>query len=126
MISENKETKLPSNEKVDKFDMLEPLLESIYHEMSEFSRKKQDLQLNKLKANIINKILEEIRSILSDEPTIEFLDLLEEDTLPTNSDAVLIIGQYRRVMQQFKNKYYMYDDGERRWSTKENPIKHKL
>lgn len=126
MINENKETKLPSNEKVDKFDMLEPLLESIYYEMSEFSRKKQDLQLNKLKAKMINKILEEMRSILSDEPTIEFLDLLEEDTLPTNSDAVLIIGQYRKAMKQFKNKYYMYDGIKSRWSTKESPIKHKL
>ncbi|MFX0139068.1 MAG: hypothetical protein ACFFDN_35835 [Candidatus Hodarchaeota archaeon] len=123
MINENKETKLPSNEKVDKFDMLEPLLESIYYEMSEFSRKKQDLQLNKLKAKMINKILEEIRIILSEEPIIEFLDLLEEDTLPTNSDAVLIIGQYRNAMHQFKKKFYRYDKS--RWSTKENPIKHK-
>jgi len=125
-MSENKETKLPSNEKVDKFDMLEPLLESIYYEMSEFSRKKQDLQLNKLKAKMINKILEEMRNILSDEPTIEFLDLLEEDILPTNSDAVLIIGQYRKAMKQFEDKYHMYDGMKSRWSTKENPIKHEL
>lgn len=123
MSKKNKEKKLPKNEKVEKFDVLEPILHTIYGEMKELSTKKQDLVLNKLKIKMINNILEQMKKILMDEPAIEFLDLLDEETLPSNSDVVLIIAHYIEVMRQFKSKYYDYDDesGHRRWFTDENP-----
>lgn len=89
---------------IDKFEMFFPMLISIFNEVKEFSKKKPDECLNELKVKKINKILEQIKGILKDEPTNEFLDLLDNETLPTNSDAVLILTQYIESMKQFKEK----------------------
>lgn len=116
--------KLPSDAEVENSEMLSPILNSILIEMKEFSKKKQDGVLNKLKVDMINRILEQIKDILSDEPTVKFLDLLDDETLPTNSDAVLILTQYATAMKQFKSKYYGRDEfSDFRWFTKENPPK---
>jgi len=114
---------LPTEAQIQNFKMLDELIGSIYHEMKEFSKKKPDETLNKFKVKNVNRILEPIKEILKDEPTSEFLDLLDDETLPSNSDAILIIGQYKASMKQFHNKYYLIESGVGyRWSTKENPI----
>lgn len=114
---------LPSEKQVEKYERLSPLLESIFEEVKEFSKKKPDGPLNQLKVKMINKILKQVKDFLSSEPTVEFLELLDDETLPTNSDAVLIIGQFKTVLDQFKSKFYGWDNyiSERRWFTKENP-----
>jgi len=115
---------LPSEADVSKYEMLEKLLESIYEEMKEFSKKKPDEPLNKFKVKNVNRVLEQIKEIMKNEPTNEFLDLLDEDSLPSNSDAILIIGQFTASMKQFRSKYFRnYVDayGYNVWSTKENP-----
>jgi hypothetical protein len=114
---------LPSQEQVDKFKMLSSLLDSIYDEMKEFSKKKPDELLNKLKVKMINRVLEQIKALLSGEPTVSFLEPLDEATLPSNSDAVLILGQFRSSMSQFTGKFHRYDESihRSRWHTQENP-----
>ena len=89
----------PSTSQAEKFELLHPLLKSVLFEVKELSKKKQDDPLNKLKVGIINKILSQIKTdVLNDDPSREFLDLLDDETLPTNSDAVLIIAQYDAAM----------------------------
>ncbi len=104
-----------NEEQVEKFKMLSELLSSIYLEMKEFSKKKPDEPLNAFKVNNINRVLTQLKDLLTDEPTIEFLDLLDNETLPTNSDAILIIGQFEASMKRFKNKY---TDDYRNWNIK--------
>lgn len=112
---------LPTEQNVDKFERLSPLLESVYEEMKEFSKKKPDEVLNSLKVKMINKILVQVKEFLSSDPNVEFLELLDEATLPSNSDTVLIIGQFRAILNQFKDRFHFYDDGEHRWHTQEYP-----
>jgi hypothetical protein len=113
---------LPINVQTEKYELLHPLLKSVLFEVKELSKKKQDEPLNKLKVGMINKILSQIKAeVLNDDPSREFLDLLDDATLPTNSDAVLIIAQYNSAMSQFHGKYYGWDGSEHRWFTKENP-----
>ncbi len=38
-----------------------------------------------------------------------YLDLLDEDDLPQNSDVALILGQAEAAMEAFKNKYYAWN-----------------
>jgi len=114
---------LPSEADVSKYEMLEKLLASIYEEMKEFSKKKPDEPLNKFKVKNVNRVLEQIKEIMENEPTNEFLDLLDEDSLPSNSDSILIIGQFNAAMAQFRSKYYGWVGGKKEWSTKENPRK---
>ena len=93
------------------FDMLYPILTSVFNETKELSKKKQDDALNVLKVKMINKILIKVKELLKDDPSIIFLDLLNEENIPTNSDAVFIIAQFKSAMDQFKNKHYGWDDG---------------
>lgn len=116
--------KLPTEAQIEKFEMLEKMINSIYDEMKEFSKKKPDELLNKFKVNNINRILDPIKKILKNESTYEFIDLLDEESLPSNSDAILTIGQFKAAINEFRSKYYLIDEGGifNRWSTKEDPI----
>ena len=70
------------------------------------SKKKQDGALNEIKVKMTNRILLKAKTILKDDPTFEFLDLLDEVVFPTNSDAVMIIAQFKAAMEQYKKKHY--------------------
>ena len=108
---------LPTDDEIIKFEMLNELAESIYLEMKEFSKKKPDDALNPFKVKNVNRVLTQL-TFLINEPTASFLDLLDDETLPTNSDAILIIGQFKASMDNYRNKY---TNQYRRWKTKENP-----
>lgn len=122
-MPKRKKTILPSEKQVEKYERLEPLLDAAFIEIKELSKKKPDGALNKLKIQMINKILEQVKDFLSSEPNAEFLGLLDEATVPTYSDAVLIVGQFRAVLIQFRKKFYGWDDNidKDRWFTQENP-----
>jgi len=112
-------SKKPTQAQVSEFEMLWPILKSLLAETKELSKKKADNALNKLKVGMINKVLVQIKGILSDEPSVRFLELLDNDTLPSNSDATFIMAQYDAAMQQFKDKHYQYDENmyKHRWFT---------
>ena len=122
-MTKRKEANVIPAESVQKYEMLNPLLSSLYTEMKELSAKKQDLVLNKVKVTMINRILRQIKQLLKDQPTSEFIDLLDEETLPSNSDSVLSLSQYRSAMNQFHNRYYRRDlnDSSSRWHTDDEP-----
>jgi hypothetical protein len=84
---------------------LEPLLTDVLREIKELSKKKQDGILNELKVKTINRILMRLKNLLADEPLNDFLDLLNEDSLPSNSDAVLIIVQFETALALFEKKH---------------------
>ncbi|MGM9479444.1 hypothetical protein ACS5PU_23685 [Pedobacter sp. GSP4] len=110
MAKKDKLKSAPSQDDVDQYQMLYPMVVADLTEVKSLSSKKPDGSLNKLKVNMINKKLEKIRNILASEPTVEFLDTLDSDSLPSNSDAVFIILQFKTAMEQFRTKYYTRDD----------------
>ena len=107
---------LPSTAETNQFDMIFPMLVADLDEIRELSKKKPDGILNPLKVKTINKKLEKIKALLSAEPTTEFLELLDEETLPSNSDAVFLVIQFKTAMQQFKARYYFKDDEHDAWA----------
>lgn len=113
-----KNNTLPTEAQVEQFKMLDELLDSIYLEMKEFSKKKPDEPLNKFKVKNVNRVLEQVKDILKNEPTNAFLDILDDESLPTNSDAILVIGQFKASMERFQKKY---SAGYGKWKTKEHP-----
>jgi len=106
-----------SEAEVQEYELLNPLLSSLLTEMKELSKKKQDGVLNKLKVTMVNNILERIRGLLEKEPTSQFIPLLDDETLPTNSDVVLILAQFQSAMDQYRSRYHR----DYRWHTQENP-----
>jgi len=101
-----------TQEAVDQYKLLNPLLTGIYKEMQELSKKKPDSPINVFKVKSINRILEPIKEMLQEEKTYLFLDILAVDDLPTNSDVVMILSQYTKAMGIFKEKYYTYSSSD--------------
>jgi len=112
---------LPTGEQVAKYDMLSKLFESVFAEVKTLSAKKPDEALNKFKVGAVNRILKDVKEMLSTQPTVGFLDLLDEDSIPSNSDAVLILSQYDAALDHFRESHYKWDGLENRWSTQERP-----
>lgn len=104
-----------TDEQVRLYLTISPLLKSAFNEVKEFSKKKQDEELNVKKVKMINKLLEKAKVILKDEPTVDFLELLDENELPTNSDAVLIMSQFISAMDKFHDDHYHYENNMLSW-----------
>ena len=121
---------LPTEKNIEDYSLLKDMLHAQRQEFDLLSKKKSDGQLNKMKIKMINRVLEPLNELLKNEPSHKFLDVLNEDDMPTNSDVVLIISQYEKALVDFKNKYYLIDKNYRnkygqaraRWNIKEDPI----
>lgn len=107
-----------TDDKAQTHDNMMPLLKAMYAEFKEISKKKPDSAVNKNKIKIVNRLLEKVRVVLSDELSIDFLDLLDEDDVPQASDVTLIISQYVAAMDAFHEKYYGWNGSDHTWFTK--------
>ena len=110
----------PTSAQVARFDLVSPMLEAAHKEIGDLSKKKPDGPLNALKVRHINKLLKEVRDALAGDPSVEFLDLLDEEQLPLNSDAVLILAQYKAAASQFKSRHFGWDGDEHRWQVRDD------
>jgi len=105
-----------TEEQVNLYRTVKPLLISAYDEIKEFSKKKQDELLNLTKVKIINRLLEDAQKVLKDESTHGYLELLDENQLPSNSDAVLIMSQYISALNKFQIDHYKSDSELDAWN----------
>ncbi|MGG5812396.1 hypothetical protein [Falsiroseomonas sp. CW058] len=101
-----------------KHELITPLIEAMFKEFQDAARKKPDAALNKRKVEIVNRVLRDVLEILEDEPSRGYIDLLDEDDLPQNSDVSLILGQAVAAMGAFKEKYHSWNGHEHVWSLK--------
>lgn len=108
-----------TKEKARLYEVTEPLLTAMYREFREFSKKKPDEALNPVKIKVVNRLLVRCQEVLASETSLSFLDLLDEDEVPQNSDVVLTLSQYEAAMQQFHSTYYGWDGSKHRWFTSE-------
>ncbi|SEW45981.1 hypothetical protein SAMN05428988_6198 [Chitinophaga sp. YR573] len=104
---------------ITEYTLIQPMLQAVYEEFKEFSKKKQDGVINKIKIKHVNRILERVMALLAGESTTAFLDLVEEDAIPTNSDVVLIITQFVTALNKFKNDHQSLHSGYYRWNVME-------
>jgi len=116
----------PTEKQIQKFEKLFSLVSQLASDMDKFSKKSPDGVLNQLKVKMINKVLTQIKDFFDSDSVVEFLELLDDEALISNSDSVLIMGQYISVMNQFKDKYYGRDESDMsriiyKWDTEESP-----
>ena len=124
MAKKKNEEKLPSKADVMKYIMLYDFLESAYVEMKDFSKKNPDSLLNERKVRSLNRILKDIKEILANEPTSAYMDILDDEMLPSNSDVVLTMSQYRSALENFRKKYRLYNSRtfDSYWHTSDGDI----
>lgn len=99
-------------ERVAQYNALMPLLAAMFREFKELAKKKPDGALNKRKVEIVNRLLKNVLAIVEEEPSRPYLDLLDEDDLPQNSDVVLMLSQFEAAMKAFHARYHRLDAGE--------------
>lgn len=93
-----------TQDKAELLTVIRPLLNAMFLEFKELSKKKPDGAVSKSKIKVVNRLLEKCINLLQNELSIEYLDLLDEDDFPQNSDIVLMLSQYRSAMNQFFTK----------------------
>lgn len=81
------------------------MLKATFQEMKDMSKKAPNDTLRSLKVTSLNRILTRSKKLFEDEPSVEFLDLLDGDDLPSNSDTVLIMSQYVAAFSEYYKKY---------------------
>ena len=97
---------LPKEKNIEDYELLKSMLYSQKKEFDLLSKKKSDEQLNPMKIKMANRVLEPLKELFKHEESHKFLDILNEDELPTNSDVVLIISQYETAIHDFRIRYY--------------------
>lgn len=113
----------PTDAQAATYDRLVPMLEAAHHEMTELSKKKQDGVVNTLKIKMLNRLLGELSKVIEKDPSHTFVDMLDEEILPQNSDVVLVLSQWQAALKQYKARHHGYDSSthENRWFTVEGP-----
>lgn len=102
---------------VDRYHLLRRLLSALHRDIQELAKKKQDGALTKTRIAMINRLLKDVKEFLAAEPSANYLDILDEDAVPQNADALLIAGQYLSAMDQFQSRYTHYVDYKFKWIT---------
>ena len=102
-------------ERLAQYETLNPLVTAMFTEFKELSKKKPEGVLNKRKVELVNRLLKDVLLVLEEEPSKPYLDLLDEDDLPQNSDVLLMLSQFEAALKAFKNRYYVFDKFTHSW-----------
>ncbi|MDN4081282.1 hypothetical protein QYF52_25490 [Paenibacillus polymyxa] len=88
---------------VSAFEKVQAQLQGLFDEVGTLSKKKPDDAINKFKLKFINPILAEANKLLTGDykPFSDF-EQFDEDSLPTNSDTVLILSQYLNCLEKLR------------------------
>lgn len=95
------------------------IFQGLLKEIRELSRKKPDATMNPGKVKLINRVLVDLLTILKGEPTGKYLEVLDDESLPQISDALLVMVQFESALQAFEDNYFRKIEqfGQRYWIT---------
>ena len=98
--------KFTTQEAASAYEATINVFRSLLNEIKTLSNKKPDAVMNTFKVSQINRLLNDIRDFLKDEPEVKYLDLLDDQTLPQIADAVVIMAQYEGALKGFNKRYH--------------------
>src|SRR5262245_51597154 len=105
---------------IQQYDSVIAVFGSVFREVKELSRKKPEATLSLAKCKLINRLLDDIRNVVQEEPEIKYLERLDEDLLPQMGDAVLVMAQHDAALASFKARHYGNYHGDYQWAHEEN------
>ncbi len=100
-----------TEQEVDTFEKLQAQLQGLHIEISALSKKSQNDALNKFKLKFVNQILTESNQLLGTKykPFSDF-DLFDENDMPTNSDAAMMLTQYLNCFEKLRSDNVKKED----------------
>lgn len=108
-------TNTPFSRKIELYEALKNIFVSVFAEMQGLAKKKPEATLSKLKVTQLNKILVDIKIIFDGSPEVKYLDLLDDNSLPQFSDALLILAHYDGALKSFHSKHWKFVEGDYQW-----------
>lgn len=116
-MSKKKQRRIDS-EQVRIFEVAKDQLKGFYDEFVKLSNKKPDGAVNKFKLLHLNNVIKTANGLLGTDyiPFEEFTEF-DEDTLPSNSDVVMMLAQYLSQMDRFKKDHSFYQSHSLTWFT---------
>ena len=93
-------------ERVERYNGVKLIFDTLYHEIKELGKKKPETTLSKAKVAQINRVLEDAQFVIADEPEKKYCDLLEADLTPQFSDALIIMAQFEGALKAFRSRHY--------------------
>ena len=93
-----------SRKQVAAFDRTREQLVTFHADVEKLSNKKPDGPLNAFKLKYINQVLENVNQLLGEKfrPFPDFTLFDVEGAIPTASDVVMMLSQYRKSMDNFR------------------------
>jgi hypothetical protein len=111
-------------QQIDTFESIQGQLQSLYVEMLTLSKKSPTDVINKFKLKLINSILQRVNEFLgaikSPRPLPDFTGF-EDESLPSNSDVVVIISQYLASLEKIRADNIKQDLEDWYWIIEETP-----
>lgn len=96
---------------------------ALLQEIRELSKKKLDATMSSSKVKLINAVLDDLLTVLNNDPEGKYLRRLEDTELPQVSDALLMMAQFSAALVAFKIRYFqpgnVGDDWRGHWITAE-------
>ncbi|WP_240722247.1 hypothetical protein [Poseidonocella sp. HB161398] len=93
-------------EKTKEYEASQDIFASLLREVKELSRKKPDACMSAGKVKIVNRVLQNLLTILEGQPDAKYLEILDDDELPQVSDAVLVMVQFESALESFKRRHF--------------------
>lgn len=105
-----------TKQEVDNFEKLQAQLEGLHNEISALSKKSQNDALNKFKLKFVNKIISDSNELLGNDykPFSDF-DTFDENDLPSNSDAAMMLTQYLSCFEKLRADNVKQEVGRWYW-----------
>ena len=95
-------------EEVDEYEASHDVFVSLLREVKELSKKKPDASMSAGKVKIVNRVLQNLLTVLEQQPDAKYLEVLDDDDLPQVSDAVLVMVQFESALASFKSRHHRY------------------
>tara|TARA_R110002020_G_scaffold385332_1_gene596266 strand:- start:108 stop:527 length:420 start_codon:yes stop_codon:yes gene_type:complete len=97
---------ITTESKVAEYEASHDVFVSLLDEVKELSKKKPDASLSAGKVKIVNRVLENLLTVLEGQPDAKYLETLDDDDLPQVSDAVLVMVQFKSALSSYKERHY--------------------
>ena len=115
--SQTGNSKILNKAQIEKFEILQGQLQSVYDEMNTLAKKTPNDALNKFKLGLINSVLAKANGLLGIEkkPFSDF-EQFDDTAIPTTSDVLVLISQYLSAFENLRVASIRTDGYKWYWS----------
>ena len=109
-----------TREKADAYDAIFPIFQALFREIKELGKKKPEATLSESKIRTINRVLSDAITLLSETPSVKYLELIDEDVAPQFGDAILTLAQFEGALNTFRSRHYGFNGVTHDWHVKDD------